>query len=208
MERAKRETRVLFQVARFVFTWNVNNRYDVLLDFSARDMYLLSRCLFKSFRILFLFFLRWENLYWISDVPSSFLLLFLPFLLSHFRSRWRVIRTGTKVISELTEKKFPTFEECFNSFFPTIPFHSFFYLYPDVFYALLSRTASSRISLSYFVFSLDSLPLFTIPFDPSLFFTLLRVHLGRKNDEVNRQEGGKRKKTVRDIVVEILKYHR
>lgn len=69
----------------------------------------------------------------------------------------------------------------------------------------------SNIVFSRFVFSSD-FPLFTIPFDSSLSFALLRVHLRRKNGEVNRREGRKKKekkekkKRVRDIVVEILKY--
>lgn len=63
---------------------------------------------------------------------------------------------------------------------------------------LLPRTLplEHRIFLSRFVF-FSNFSVFTIPFDSSLSFALSRVHLGRKNGEVNR-EGGKKKKKERE----------
>lgn len=115
-------------------------------------------------------------------VPSSFLLLFLriiPFSISMPRNSNR--NEGYFGIN----RKF---------FFPR--FHTSFFIYTPMYLMVFSREPLPLVFFSLLVFSLDSLPLFTIPFDPSLFFTLLRVHLGRKNDEVNREEGGKRKKTI------------
>lgn len=149
-----------------------------------RSTFLLEICIFYLVALLnrsvsYSYFLRWEMLL----VPSSFLLLFLriiPFSISMPRNSNR--NEGYFGIN----RKF---------FFPRFHPTSFF-IYTPMYLMVFSREPLPLVFFSLLVFSLDSLPLFTIPFDPSLFFTLLRVHLGRKNDEVNREEGGKRKKTI------------